>query len=187
MRINYIHFIFLILASCREATHPSDSFNNQSVANQFVDAFYSFNRDSLQTVLEQAKSSQPNLLYYQKWAECGHYQIVQRNQPVQKNDSVILVPVTVKDDLMPALEIDFQVTDTFHIVVRDGKIHSVETSSNDPDTYYEAKTWVRQNRAEWVEKPCEGIWNGGPTPCDCIRGYIKGFQDFVKLKKVIAK
>lgn len=180
-------FILLGMISCSQAKRPSDPFNNHSVANQLVDAFYSFDRDSLEAVLIEAKSSQPNLLYYQKWAECGHYQIVQRNQPVQKNDSMILVPVTVKDDLMPALEIDFLVTDTFHIVVRDGKIRRVETSSKDPDTYYEAKAWVRQNRAEWVDKPCEGIWNGGPTPCDCIRGYIKGFQDFVKLKKVIAK
>ncbi len=183
MKAQFVFFIFLVLTSCREATRQSDSINNQVVANQFVDAFYSFNRDSLQTVLSEAKSSQPNILYYQKWAECGNYQIAQRNQPVQKNDSVILVPVTVKDDLMAALEINFNVTDTFRIVVSDGKIRSVETSSNDPKVYHEAKEWVNQNRSDWVNKPCEGIWNGGPTPCECIQGFIKGFGDFVKEKK----
>lgn len=186
MKARWGLFVMVGLISCREVTRPS-SITHQVVANQLVDAFYSFDRDSLQTALSEAKSSQPNLLYYQKWAECGHYQIVRRSDPVHKNDSVLLVPVTVKDDLMPALEIDFQVTDTFHIVVREGTIRSVETSSNDPEEYFQAKEWVKQNRPEWVDKPCEGIWNGGPTPCDCIRGYIKGFQDFVKLKKVTAK
>ncbi len=175
------------MISCREATRPSDSSSNHVVAKQFVDAFYSFDHDSLETILSEAKTSQPNILYYQKWAECGHYRIVQRNPPVQKNDSVVLVPVTVKDDLMAALEINFNVTDTFHIVVREGTIRSVETSSNDPELYHQAKAWVQQNHPELVEKPCEGIWNGGPTPCECIQGYIKGFGDFVKAKKVSSK
>jgi len=180
-------FIMLGMISCREVTRPSGTISKQDLANQFVDAFYSFDCDSLQTVLSEAASSQPNILYYQKWAECGHYQIVQRNQPVQKNDSVMLVPVTVKDDLMPALEIDFHVTDTFHIVVRDGKIRSVETSSNDPEIYHQAKAWVQQNHPELVEKPCEGIWNGGSTPCECIHGYMKGFEDFINWRKVSSK
>ncbi|NOS90835.1 MAG: hypothetical protein HOP30_02830 [Cyclobacteriaceae bacterium] len=180
-------FIMLGMISCSQAKRTSDPINKQSVANRFVDAFYSFDHDSLQTVLSEAASSQPNILYYQKWAECGHYQIVQRNQPVQKNDSVILVPVTVNDDLMPALEIDFHVTDTFHIVVRDGKIRSVETSSNDPEIYHEAKAWVQQNHPELVDKPCEGIWNGGATPCECIQGFIKGFGDFVTWRKISSK
>ncbi len=176
-------FLFGLLISCREASRPATSINSATVANQFVDAFYSFNRDSLQTVLQEAPSAQPNILYYQKWAECGHYQIVKRNVPVEKNDSLVVVPVTVKDDLMAALHIDFHVTDTFHIIVRDGKIRSVETSSNDPKVYHEAKDWVKQNHPELVDKPCEGIWNGGPTPCECIQGFIKGFDEFVKLRK----
>jgi hypothetical protein len=187
MKARWGLFIVVGMISCREAARPSDSINNHVVANHLVDAFYSFNHDSLQAMLSEAPTAQPNLLYYQKWAECGHYRIVQRNPSVQKNDSVVLVPVTVKDDLMAALEINFNVTDTFHIVVREGTIRSVENSSNDPEEYYQAKEWVKQNRPEWVDKPCEGIWNGGPTPCDCIQGYIKGFGDFVKAKKVSSK
>jgi GH15 family glucan-1,4-alpha-glucosidase len=80
---------------------------------------------------------------------------------------------------MAALQIDFNVTDTFHIAVQKGKIRSVQTSSNDPKEYYEAKEWVKQNRSELIERPCEGIWEGGPTPCECILGMIKGFKAFV--------
>ncbi len=148
-----------------------------------MDAFYSFNRDSLQAILSEAKDSQPNILYYQKWAECGHYKILDGSKCVAKNDSVVLFPVTVKDDLMEALEIDFHVTDTFRIIVRNGKICSVETSSNDPYTYHEAKEWVKRNRTELIDMECEGIWNGGPTPCECIQGFLKGFEDFIKTRK----
>jgi hypothetical protein len=34
-----------------------------------------------------------------------------------KNDTLIICPVTVEDDLIKALELDLNVTDTFHIVI----------------------------------------------------------------------
>lgn len=129
-------------------------------------------------MLTSAESSQPNILYYQKWAECAHYQVLDRTPAFQKNDSTVIFPVTVKDDLMSSLGIDFNVTDTFRITMLEGKIRSVKTSSNDPDEYYQAKEWVMKNRPEWVEKPCEGIWNGGTTPCECVLGMIKGFMAY---------
>jgi hypothetical protein len=155
---------------------------NLQLGNKFIDAFYSFNRDTLQTLLSAAKTSQPEILYYQKWAQCAHYQILDHTQCFEKNDSTIIFPVTVKDDLMAALHIDFNVTDTFHILIQKGKIHSVKTSSNDPDAYYEAKEWVKKNRPELVGKACEGIWEGGPTPCECVQGMIKGFTELQKPK-----
>ena len=183
MKIQHAICIALFLfTSCKNASHneaPMNQNNNAVVANEFVDALYSFNQDSLASILSLAQASQPNILYYQTWAKCGHYEIVKRGDYIQKNDSVFVFPVTVKDDLMSALQINFNVTDTFHITIRDGKIRSVENSSNDPDTYYEAKAWVKKNRPEYVEKACEGIWNGGPTPCECIQGMIKGFAEFV--------
>ena len=169
------------LGGCKKASTPNETQTNSiALGNQFIDAFYSFNRDSLQSLLSSAKESQAEILYYQKWAECAHYHILNRTSLFQKNDSVIILPVTVKDDLMSALAIDFNVTDTFHITLRDGKIHSVKTSSNDVAEYYQAKEWVKKNRAEFVEKACEGIWAGGPTPCECVLGMIKGFTDYRK-------
>jgi len=169
--------LVLILASC-------DNFSRKETMNiaaeQFVLSFYSFNADSLSSVLSLAEASRPGILYYQKWAECGNYVVIRRGEMVLKNDSVILVPVTVKDDLIGALELDMNVTDTFHITFRDGRIRSVETSSNDPAMYYEAKEWVKKNRPELVEKQCEGIWESGPTPCDCVKGMIEGFREFSK-------
>lgn len=178
-------YLLLFVASCKPANEKEavEKSNTTSLANTFVDAFYSFDRDSLNSVLSFAETSKANLLYYQQWAACGHYEIVQRGRLIEKNDSLVLVPVTVKDDLMAALQLDFNVTDTFHLTIHEGRIHSVQTSSNDPAVYYEAKEWVKQNRPELIEKACEGIWNGGPTPCECIRGMLTGFAAFVVSQK----
>lgn len=174
---------FLLLCGCKNTppeSSPANGNENLAVANKFVDAFYSFNRDSLASILSFARESHPNILYYQKWAECGHYEVLKRDVYFEKNDSVVIFPVTVKDDLMAALKIDFNVTDTFHLTFKDGHIRRVENSSNDPDAYYQAKEWVKQNHPELVDKACEGVWAGGPTPCECIQGFVKGFGEFVK-------
>jgi hypothetical protein len=182
--VKYIYCIFiLLLCSCKPGTRKDTLANSVALGNKFIDAFYSFQEDSLKAVLSSAEKSQPEILYYQKWAECAHYKVVARSKYIEKNDSTILFPVTVKDDLMAALAIDFNVTDTFHISFQNRKIYSVKTSSNDPDTYHEAKEWVNKNRPELVKKPCEGIWAGGATPCECVLGMIKGFNELSETKK----
>jgi hypothetical protein len=171
----------LILCACQKADKPDAAEGkdlNISAASGFIDAFYSFDMDSLDAILAQASASKPEILYYQQWAKCGHYEIVKRSALVIKNDSTIVCPVTVKDDLMAALKMDFNVTDSFHITVVKGTILSVKTSSNDPAEYYQAKEWIKQNRGGLIEKPCEGIWEGGPTPCECVQGMVKGMQEF---------
>jgi hypothetical protein len=176
------YFSFLMLFACNPPARPDDKPTNLKVANQFIDAFYSFNKDSLQAALALAEQSQPEILYYQKWAECAHYKVLSRSTAFEKNDSLVVFPVTVKDDLMAALNINFNVTDTFRIVIQQGKIRSVTTSSNDPTTYWEAKSWVKSNHPELVEKACAGAWAGGHTPCDCVLGMIQGFREFVNHK-----
>jgi hypothetical protein len=108
---------------------------------------------------------------------------MQKNAFIERNDSLILCPITVKDDLIGSLNIDFNVTDTFHLTIINGHIHSVQTSSNDPDIYYEAKEWVRLNRPELIKEPCEGIWEEGSTPCECVRAMVEGFKLFINSQK----
>lgn len=173
-----VYVCLLLLGSCENRGQKNIPESNLQIANAFVDAFYSFDRDSLQAMLSAAEAAQPEILYYQQWARCGNYAVKQRDQYFEKNDSTVVFPVTVKDDLMGALQIDFNVTDTFHITLRDGKIEAVQTSSNDPAEYYEAKAWVKEHRPDLIEKACEGIWEGGPTPCECVQGMVKGFYAF---------
>lgn len=160
---------------------------NLVIVQQFIDAFYSFDRERLKTILTHAQNSQPNLLYYQKWAECGNYKVLKVHDYINNDNGLILCPITVEDDLMSALGIDFNVTDTFHISIKDGIIKSVETSSDDPDLYYEAKEWVMENRPDLVKVACKDIWNGGPTPCECIKGMLQGFVEFRKSREVLGK
>src|SRR5688572_2450436 len=128
MKANYAIFIsMLMLASCNKATHHDTLVSNVAIANKFIDAFYSFNKDSLESTLTHANETKANILYYQKWAECGHYAVLKRDTYIEKNDSLILFPVTVKDDLMAALQINFNVTDTFRISIQNGNIRSVKT------------------------------------------------------------
>ena len=185
-RIQQIAFIsFVIICGCKNSSRtgiPIDKKNDIKIASEFIDAFYSFDRYRLKEALSNAQESQPAILYYQKWAECGNYEINKRHDCIVVNDSIIKCPVTVKDDLIGALGLDFNVTDTFHLKILNGYIRSVNTSSNDPDLYYDAKGWVKVNRPELIKEPCEGIWEGGPTPCECVRAMVEGFTEFISVK-----
>lgn len=114
----------LIFIGCKNQTNPKvDNYqkNNIDIANQFIDAFYSFNKDSLKLSLSYAEVSHPSILDYQKWAECGNYKVLNRSICKEINDSLVICPVTVKDALMSALQINLNVTDTFHIIIKDKK------------------------------------------------------------------
>lgn len=176
-----LYISILLFIGCKNRTISESAIyqnDNIQIANQFIDAFYSFNKDSLKLSLSYAEKSHPSILYYQKWAECGNYEVLKRFKCEEKNDSLVICPITVKDDLMSALQLDLNVTDTFHIMIKERKIRSVQTSSNDPDIYYKAKDWISQNRPELIEKPCEDAWEGGPTPCECIKATIQGLAEF---------
>lgn len=171
--------ISALVFGCHQKTQNAEGnidTENSSIANAFIDAFYSFDPEKLESILPAAPESRASILYYQKWAECGNYEVLKRNDLIHMNDSIIKCPVTVKDDLIGALELDFNATDTFHLVISDGSIRSVSTSSNDPEMYFEAKEWVRINRSELIKKSCEG--EDGPSPCECVKAMIKGFSEF---------
>ena len=168
--------LFLTLGCKNESNKKAsiDQRTNVAIATEFIDAFYSFDNNRLKSTLAYAKDSQQDILYYQLWAACGNYKVLNRNTLIEKNDSLVLCPVTVKDDLIGALEVDLNVTDTFHLTIVNGQIRSVETSSNDPDLYYEAKDWIKQNSPELIEVPC----GESATACDCVKATVEGFKAF---------
>ena len=168
--------LLVIMSSCKNASIHND---NISIANQFIDAFYSFDSDSLLSILSRTDKTKQSILYYQGWAKCGNYEIINRHECIEKNDSLVICPITVKDDLIGALRIDFNVTDTFHLTIINGQIKTVKTSSNDPELYHQAKEWVKLYRTELVEKPCEGVWEDGKTPCECVKAMVEGFTEFI--------
>ena len=163
--------------SCSDPSNDQkDSSNNLKTAEAFIDAFYSFDSDSLGSLLNNADKSSQSILYYQGWAEGGNYEIKKRHNCFSSGDSFVICPITVKDDLIQALELDMFVTDTFHLKIVEGNILSIETSSNDPPLFHEARQWVRDNRPDLTDVPCDNMAN---TPGDCVRAVVQGFKEFV--------
>jgi hypothetical protein len=181
MKSTHIILLVLLCASCKNPSRNEAPINqsvNGVIATQFIDAFYSFNRDSLEAVLSSANDTKHNIFYYQKWAECGNYEVMERGKYIEKSDTLLVFPVTVKDDLIGALKIDMHVTDTFHLSIQNGQIRSIRTSSNDPQMFHDANEWVRSNRAELFKKNCSIFSGPGATPCECVKTFVQGFADF---------
>ncbi len=171
----------LLLSACgKPEVLPNN--NVESVdfvaAEKFVDAFYSFNAQELESTLSSAEESIPRIAYYQGWAAGGNYTIVNRMPCSQDGEASVSCSITVKDDLMGALGIDFDVTDTFQLSFYEGKIVSVRNSSNDLQVFHDAEKWVRRERPELVREPCKGYFDGGPTPGKCVQAMVKGFAEF---------
>lgn len=172
----YVGIVLLLLGAWSARVFAATDI---STAEDMIDAFYSFDANRLQTTLTNAEDSAPSILFYQGWAEGGHYEIIERMPCVEKDAELISCSITVKDDLVVALKTGFYVTDTFSISFADGKIVGVETSSNDSQEYYDARDWVRENRPELIEEPCRGYFDGGPTPGKCVQAMLLGYKEFM--------
>jgi len=172
--------ILLLLASCAAqpasaATRPD---RRLATAAAFIDAFYSFDIGRLRKAMADARGSMGDTLYYQQWAEAGHYVVLDRKPCRLDKPSEVLCPVTVRDDLAPALGTSFHVTDDFHFAFRGTRIVKVWNSSDDPPEFHQAMQWLRRERPGIFTGPCRGMWEGGPTPKDCVRAVVKGFGEF---------
>lgn len=147
-------------------------------AEALLDAFYSFDVSRLRAAMSSAPTSMPQILYYQGWAEGGHYVVLQRKPCRFEAADEVSCDITVRDDLIAALGTGYDVTDTFHLTFRDGRIVKVRTSSNDPPEFEEALNWLKRERPDLLTGPCRGFFAGGPTPQACVRAVAKGFADF---------
>ena len=148
-----------------------------------IDAFYSFDQVRLRAAMASAPGSMPDILYYQQWAEAGHYVVLTRKPCRFDKADEVSCPITVKDDLVPALGSAYRVTDIFHFSFRDDRIAKIWTSSDDPPQFHRAMKWLRRERPEVFVGPCRGMFEGGPTPQDCVRAIVKGFAEFTARKR----
>lgn len=149
-----------------------------AAAEALIDAFYSFDRERLALALASAPRSAPEILYYQGWAEGGHYVVLDRKPCRQVAAGRIDCAIKVRDDLIAALQTGYDVTDTFHLTMRGGRVVAVETSSNDPPEFDRALDWLRKERPEVMQGPCRGFFAGGPTPQDCVKAVVAGFAEY---------
>jgi hypothetical protein len=148
---------------------------NITIAESFIDAFYSFDSTLLNSYLSKTNKTADNIRRYQEWAEGGNYKVLLR-QPCQIESSLIIrCSITDQDDPVQARQTNFNVTDTFHLTFEKGHIISIDTSSNDQPIYFEAKKWVETNMPEVMNGPCDKIAN---TPGDYARAITQGYKRF---------
>lgn len=151
-------------------------------AEAFVDAFYSFDPDRLGALLASADESGARTLAYQAWAEGGHYAIIERAPCEEIQATEVRCSITVRDDMIAALDLGWWVTDHFDLTFEGSKIASVATSSNDPQVYHDARAWVLENRPGLVEEPCEELTGTRVrrTPGLCAAAMRQGYLDFAQ-------
>jgi hypothetical protein len=178
---NAISAVYLCLVTTACATQKETA-ANIAKAEDFVDAFYSFDRSLLEPKLARAPDSAGIILFYQGFAQGGNYKIIER-QACQPIDSAqVSCSITVEDDPMLALKIDFHVTDTFTITFENENLVKVENSSNDLPIYFEAQNWAFKNFPEIKTGPCLGFFDGGATPAACARAMTKAYEQFTENK-----
>lgn len=148
------------------------------LAESFIDAFYSWDREALENLPWSESASLDEITFYQDWAEAGNYQILNRQPCERRGPTAVDCPVTVEDDLIKALGLDFNVTDTFRLTISEGEITGVQTGSDDPELVGQAFEWVLERNPDLMEGACQGFFAGGPTPDECIRAIIAGYEEF---------
>lgn len=151
---------------------------NLLAAEAFIDAFYSYDSDRLAAALEMAPSVLPAIGFYQGWAEGANYKVLERSCE-SSGTLLVICPITVEDDLLLALGSEFKVTDTFTVYAEDGLITNITTSSDDPPDSSDAWSYMYDQsdlRAEGA--PCEGFFDGGPTPGECARVWVEGYKQY---------
>lgn len=117
--------IFLAAAGC--SSRGDESFEivvdpNLATAEAFVTAFYSFDSGDLEGTLSSAPVIASAFLYYQGWAEGANYKILDRMACEASGLVEVECSITVEDDLLMALDLDFNATDTFTLQVVEGEI-----------------------------------------------------------------
>ena len=168
-----------LLAGCAVTPGPVAPADARiAAAESLIDAVYSFDPAPLRAALAEAPQSAPQILYYQGWAQGGNYKVLDRKPCRAEKPGQIACDITVKDDLIGALGTGFDVTDTFHLSFRDGRIVKVDTSSNDPPEMAEAFKWLRGQRPGIWTGPCKGFFAGGLTPQDCVRAVVAEFAEY---------
>ena len=171
-----------VMLNSQAIGEETNSQKNIRLAEQYIDAFYSFDPRILSPLLSQAGESQAKMLFYQGWAKDGNYIIKQRHSCKLGKGNEVICSIRVQDDLVLALGIDFDVTDTFHIYFSNNSISQIKTSTDDPKLYHDAYKWVMENRGEEVKPACKGSKDVKPSPSKCVKLMLLGYQEYARVK-----
>ena len=141
------------------------------IAEDFISAFYTFEPTELAKVVDPQAEGYVPVMYYQGWAQGGNYQIKQRRacQLVSNAGAAetITCAITVTDDFGGAM--GYVATDTFALVIEQGRINEVSFSADDPPIFQELLAWIGDNQPHVLAGPCADFFAGGETPQACAQ------------------
>lgn len=168
--------VVLTAAGCSPDNAPPNPSHIES-AESILDAFYSWDSDSLGQRLASAEGSGA-MLYYQKWAEAAHYELEERRPCEQVSTSSVRCAITVTDDFGMAL--GYTATDTFAFGFSDAGVTLVEFEGDDPAIFTALFAWMAVYRGEVFENECRDMFSTGTTPADCARSVADAANAFVE-------
>ncbi len=161
-----------------ESDAPEGSPSALEVAEAFIDAFYSWNAAAL-TQLMDAGEAGARALYYQAWAEAGHYVVENRQRCRNLDDGRVECAITVHDDIGQTL--GYVATDVFRLSIEGDRVVGVDFDSDDPPIFDELFAWIAKDRPEVLAGPCRDLFAGGDTPAACVRAVVQAARDFSRL------
>ena len=148
---------------------------NNSAAENFISAFYSWDANKLTSLMSEDADTVA-ILYYQRWAAAANYKVKVR-RPCKAEADQSVCAITVTDDFGSAM--GYEATDTFRMSFNDDKVSTVTFSADDPAIFQELFQWVTQHHPDTFTGPCFEMFAGGETPGDCARTVARLAREFM--------
>lgn len=169
--------LVLLLSACSPESADSTSASTAAVADQFIDAFYSWDEEQLRhAVAAASREDIERVLYYQGWAVGAHYKI-QTRRPCTQTGNVATCKITVTDDFGEAMA--YTATDTFELILKNEVIVNVTFQGDDPAIFGELQAWIGEHQPGIYSGPCKDLFAGGKTPGDCARAVATAAKTFM--------
>ena len=148
----------------------------------FVDAFYNFERRTVQlAVIEASDTTQGLANYAVWWAEALGTEVVERFPCDARGGGLsVTCDVRVRDALSTELGVEEASVVRWFIALNGaGNIEEVRLVPDDPPELDAGYSWVVANRPGLFEDGvCAGFFAGGPTPVECASEVQAAFAEY---------
>lgn len=147
----------------------------------FLDAFYGFERRTVQLAVINASDTTQGLANYAVWwAEALGTEVVERFPCEARGGFSVSCDVLVRDALTDALGVEDESVVRWLIALsNEGNIEEVRLIPDDPSELDSAYNWVIANRPGLFDDgDCAGFFAGGPTPAECATAVLGAFGEY---------
>ena len=147
------------------------------VAEEFLDAVYSLDPDRLDAAMASLPEDDRRFLtFYQGFAAASDYEVTD-GPSCQVSGPNIQCSVRARDRFVDAVGLQAHEFERYTLSTRDGEVRDLRFRLQGPPALSEPFDWVVENRADVMDGPCRGFFDGGPTPDDCARAFFDAFEE----------